>query len=120
MQVKAADTEKVVAVEDGPVRDSLIALAKAVFRELGGRDYGRIDIRMDDHGSAHFLEANLIPGVAHNDFISYFTHACMLNNGMDYEEMILKIVDVSIKRRGLSSKENKRVDSPSQRAYAKS
>ncbi len=97
-KVKAADTEEVIAVGDKDVRDRLITKAKAVFVELGGRDYGRIDFRMDTQGTIYFLEANLVPGLANNDFISYFTHACMLNEDMAYEAMILRIVEISLSR----------------------
>ncbi len=97
-KVKAADTEEVIAVKDVAVRNRLMAKAKAIFIELGGRDYGRIDFRMDSAGVIYFLEANLVPGLANNDFISYFTYACMLNEDMSYEAMILKIVEISFSR----------------------
>lgn len=98
-QIKSEDNEQVVAVTDLVIRQQLIDLAKAIFRELGARDYGRIDMRMDSAGQLHFIEANLVPGLAQHDFVSYFTHACLLGDQMNYEDMILKIVDTSLARR---------------------
>lgn len=96
--VKAADTEAVIAVSDLALRARINRLAKAAFRALGARDYGRIDIRLDDHGVPYFLEANLIPGLAKNDFVSYFIAACEINQNMSYENIILKLVDLSLHR----------------------
>ncbi len=97
-KVKAADTEHVVAVTDETVRSAVVELATRAFRALGGRDYGRIDIRLDQYGTAHFLEANLIPGLAHHDFTSYFTAACWINLRVDYETMLLRLVELALSR----------------------
>ena len=97
-KVKAADTEHTIAVSDEIMKDKVSNLAKSVFRALGARDYGRIDIRLDEHGVPHFLEANLIPGVAYHEFTSYFTSACWINEGMDYEAMVLGIVCMALQR----------------------
>lgn len=96
--VKAGDTERIVAVLDLALRTRINRLAKAAFRALGARDYGRIDIRLDDAGVPHFLEANLIPGLANHDFVSYFTAACEINQAMSYETMILQLVSLSLNR----------------------
>jgi D-alanine-D-alanine ligase len=96
--VKANDTEQVVAVVDLALRTRVNRLAKGAFRALGARDYGRIDIRLDERGVPHFLEANLIPGLANHDFVSYFTAACEVNQNMSYETMILSLVTLSLNR----------------------
>ena len=54
-QVKQADTERAIAVPDGPVRSQLIRLASRMYRELGARDYGRIDMRMGTAPVKSFL-----------------------------------------------------------------
>jgi D-alanine-D-alanine ligase len=97
-KVKKEDTERLIAVEQGSIRSQLITMAKTIFVVLGARDYGRIDIRADDMNNLYFLEANLVPGLANHDFISYFTSACMLNQSMDYEAMICAIVEHSLLR----------------------
>ena len=96
--VKADDTEHVVAVLDLVLKTRVNRLAKAAFKALGARDYGRIDIRLDEQGVPHFLEANLIPGLAKHDFVSYFTAACEINQNMSYETMILNLVTLSLNR----------------------
>ncbi len=95
-KIKAADTEHVIAITNQSLRQSITALALAVFKALGATDYGRIDIRLDETGIPHFLEANLVPGLADHDFISYFTSACRLNQQMSYEAMILRIVNLGL------------------------
>jgi D-alanine-D-alanine ligase len=97
--VKNADTEQVLAVEDEGIRRAVSGLALDVFKALGGRDYGRIDIRMDERGVPHFLEANLLPGLSGYDSEGgYFTRACQMNMAMDYQTMILRIVELALAR----------------------
>ncbi len=96
--IKVADTEQMMAVPEGEIRDRVVGLAMKVFEAIGARDYGRIDIRMDDQGVVYFLEANLIPGIAYHRFTSYFTKACLINQAMDYETMILRIVELGLSR----------------------
>jgi D-alanine-D-alanine ligase len=93
---KSADTETVLAIEDGVLKTQLCELALDAFRALGARDYGRIDIRLDAEGTPNFLEANLIPSLLNN--YGNFPKACMLNLGLDYEAMLIKIVELGIAR----------------------
>lgn len=92
--IKLADKEAVVPIPQGEVRDKIVQLGSKVFNVLGGRDYGRIDIRMDEHGEPYFLEANFVPGLANG----YFARACRLNEGMSYEAMILNIAKLGLAR----------------------
>jgi D-alanine-D-alanine ligase len=101
--IKAADTEHAISVPEGPTRLAVVDLAIKAFRALGARDYGRIDIRLDEQGAPHFLEANLIPGLAQHDFTSYFTTAAYLNQAMDYQSMILHITELGLSRSSLTS-----------------
>ena len=96
--VKEQDTEQVVPVVDAALRMRINRLAKAAYRALGARDYGRVDIRLDIHGVPHFLEANLIPGLAKNDFTSYFIRACEINKNMEYDAIILHLVHLALHR----------------------
>jgi len=94
--VKSGNDETVLEVTDVDVRAKVSSLAIDAFRALGARDYGRIDIRMDGHGVPHFLEANLIPSLIEN--YGSFPKACMLNDNLDYEPMILRIVHLAAAR----------------------
>ena len=93
-QIKSADTERHFAVTDTALRDSINTLAIDVFRALGARDYGRIDIRLDAGGIPHFLEANLLPSLLEG--YGNFPKTCLLNAGLDYEPMILRIVELAL------------------------
>ncbi len=92
-RLKSGDLETpVAAVPEGDLRDSLNKLALKVFKSLGARDYGRIDMRLDAAGVPNFLEANLIPGLIEGS--GNFTKACVLNQKLGYEAMILQIVSL--------------------------
>jgi D-alanine-D-alanine ligase len=95
-QVKSTDSEQVTAITDNAIKDCVTTLAINAFNALGARDYGRIDIRMDKNGTPHFLEANLIPSLISG--YGSFPKACMLNIGMDYETMMLNIVNLGLAR----------------------
>lgn len=96
-RLKTGALETPVAyVQEQSLRNKLTNLALDVFQVIGARDYGRIDIRLDGEGVPHFLEANLIPCIIEGS--GNFPKACMLNRGMDYEEMILRIVRLGLMR----------------------
>lgn len=90
----AKNSEQIVAVDSLSIKESLSGLAEKVFIALGGRDFGRIDIRMSDAGTAYFLEANLPPGLGHD----YFAQACEINRGMSYEAVIAHIAGLGMHR----------------------
>lgn len=92
--IKKADTERVVTIKETDVYQQVSQLALDVFTALGARDFGRVDIRMDESGQPYFLEANLIPGLSGG----YFTRACRLNAGMEYDEMIQHIAKLGLSR----------------------
>jgi len=94
--VKSNDRETAVAVMDLNLKSQVETLALDVFSALGARDYGRIDIRLDADGTPHFLEANLIPSLIAG--YGSFPKASMINCGLDYEQMILKIVSLGLTR----------------------
>jgi len=100
-KVKSDDTEHVIAVAEGHIRQAVVQLAKDVFEVLGARDYGRIDIRLNENNEPHFLEANLIPGLAQHDFTSYFTSACIINKSMNYEVIIGLLAEIGLSHGGL-------------------
>lgn len=91
-EIKKNDSEKVIAVTNKKIYKQLSEMAKAIFKELGGKSLGRIDIKMNHEGTPHFIEANLMPGLKRG----YFYRACSLNLDMSYEEMILSIADTGL------------------------
>lgn len=94
--VKMENAEVVLEVKDQVLRTKINDLALDVFKALGARDYGRIDIRLDSRGEPNFLEANLIPSLICN--YGSFPKSCLININLDYEPMILKIVDLGLSR----------------------
>lgn len=96
--VKSADSESVVAVADGPLRDLVMELAVRSFTVLGGRDYGRIDMRLNGNSRPSFIEANFLPGLGHH---GYFARACELNLKLSYSETIQLIAEIGLTRSAL-------------------
>jgi len=90
--VKKNDEERVIAVTDIKIFNKLSKLAKDSFKALGGKSLGRIDIKMNQHGVPHFMEANLMPGLR----TGYFYRSCMLNLNMNYEDMIFSIANTGL------------------------
>lgn len=95
-EVKSSNTETVKALDSSTLKLRVCDLAKKAFEALGARDYGRIDIRLDKDGNPNFLEANLIPSLIEN--YGSFPKACVLNNGINQEQMILSIVELALNR----------------------
>lgn len=71
------------------------ALALKAWRALGCRDGGRIDLRSDDAGCPHFMEANPLAGL--NPGHSDLPMLCE-RGGIDYRTLIDRIVCSAAKR----------------------
>lgn len=95
-RVKSSNAEQAIGVTDRIIKSRVNALALNVFNALGARDYGRIDIRLDRSGVPHFLEANLIPSLISG--YGSFPKACVLNIGLEHEQMIVRIVKLGLAR----------------------
>lgn len=72
------------------------AIALAVWRALGCRDAGRVDLRSNEHGEPQFLEVNPLAGLhpAHSDLPMLCTAL-----GIPYVTLIERIVNSAMKRR---------------------
>jgi D-alanine-D-alanine ligase len=103
-EVKEADTESSILVRDENIKSKICNLAINVFHALGARDYGRIDIRLDEFGTPHFLEANLMPSLKRSDS-NYFPKACAINLNLGYEETILRITRLGLTRTNVGVKD---------------
>jgi D-alanine-D-alanine ligase len=93
--IKNANTERVLAVTDSALKQALSVLAIGVFAAIGSRDCGRIDMRLNDAGVPHFIEANLMPGLSDHGYLS---RCFALNEAISYEDMILSIVGLGLQR----------------------
>jgi D-alanine-D-alanine ligase len=96
-KIKTLDIEASRIVKEEAVNAVVSELAVEVFTALGGRDYGRVDIRLDKAGKPHFIEANLVPSLKKSPG-NYFPKACLLSQGMSYDEVIVSIVELGLAR----------------------
>jgi D-alanine-D-alanine ligase len=80
---------------DGPVAAEAEAVALAAWRVLGGRDAGRVDLKLDESGHPEFLEANPLAGLSPG--ASDLTILCDLL-GISYERLIGEIVESALAR----------------------
>ncbi len=96
-EVKAADEEDFLEITNQTIKNNVSELAMKVFKALGARDYGRIDVRLDSSGVPQFLEANLLPSLL--DGYGNFPKACRLNINLSYADMILEITALGFQHR---------------------
>ncbi|MFA6550113.1 MAG: hypothetical protein WCT36_02040 [Candidatus Gracilibacteria bacterium] len=98
------DLEEAIVVDDKlepDLKRRLQNIAMDSFNALGLRDFGRIDMRMDEEGNIYVLEANPIPGLNPNPkHFSYFQHSAR-STGMSYNQIIEAILKTAFKRYGL-------------------
>ena len=94
-QQKSNNNEELLEIKQ-PEKAILSELAGQVFSALGAQDFGRIDIKMDAVGTPYFMEANLIPGMTPET--SYFPRAFFYNQGMWFENVVSKIVELALLR----------------------
>lgn len=99
-KVKIENTETLHSITDKAVLASVMDIAKHSFRALGARDYGRIDIKMDQSGICHFMEANLVPGMKKGS--SYFPQACEISADLDYDEVVHLMLQGAVHRADLA------------------
>ncbi|MCW8964092.1 MAG: D-alanine--D-alanine ligase [Gammaproteobacteria bacterium] len=95
-QAKKDDSEKLIEIIDDDVKNSVATLAVEAFNALGVRDYGRIDIKTNNHGECFFMEANLVPGMTYGS--SYFPEACSIAHEFSYDKVIELLLDGSLNR----------------------
>lgn len=80
---------------DDPHAESCRPMALAVYKGLGCRDAGRVDIRMDAYGNPSFMEINPLAGLNPNS--SDLPIMCRLS-GIPYVELIRRIMDSTMER----------------------
>lgn len=75
--------------------DELQRLAILAFEAVGGRDFGRVDFKLDAEGRPHLLEINTLPGL--NPLAS---DMCIVARaeGVPYETLIREILHLAIAR----------------------
>lgn len=82
----------------GKMEQTLVSLAKKVFRALGCRDFARVDFRADEQGRAYFIEINPLPGLApHYSDYPMLAEFC----GVSHEDLVYGVLRAGAQRAGL-------------------
>jgi D-alanine-D-alanine ligase len=76
------------------LKQNLESTALRVFRILGGRDYGRVDFRMDEQNQIYVLEYNPNPDIAADAGFSKALKAA----GIPYENFIEQMLEEALAR----------------------
>ena len=79
---------------DEALKERIEDLAVRTYRLVECRDFGRVDIRVDLEGRPYVLEINPLPSLSTEDVFSVVAKFW----GMDYSQMIKKILDVALER----------------------
>ncbi len=84
------------------LQEEIVSICKKAYRVLGCRDWGRVDVRLDEKGRPHIIEINPLPGILPNpDEHSCFPQAARAA-GISYNGMINAVLDAAILRLGLT------------------
>jgi len=73
------------------------------YRAVECRDFGRVDIRVDAAGKPYVLEINPLPSLSVEDVFPLIAEA----EGMTYDGLIAKIIDIGLERNGIIKKRRK-------------
>lgn len=95
-QAKIDNLEELKKIEDKAMITTLKKLAIDVFKNLGIRDFARIDMKTDSSGYCFFMEANLVPGMKMGS--SYFPKAHEIESNLNYEEVIELMLSEGLNR----------------------
>lgn len=86
---------------DAELQRRIDQLCLAAFRALRCRDWGRIDVRLDQEGTPHILEVNPLPGIIPDpDANSCFPKAARAA-GLTYGDVIQVVLSAGAERHGL-------------------
>ena len=86
--------KEAVLINEGSINDEITRLAKLSFDSVGVKDYGKVNIRMNEFGY-FVLDINFMPGLAPD---SLLPKAANQIYGLEYPQFVRKLVDNSISR----------------------
>ncbi len=91
------DLERTKLVHDEKIQDEIIDLTMRTFVAVGGRDYSRVDLRMN-HTGCYVLEINTMPGMGPNGFLPTAAKAIY---SVEYNQLIQTLAENSMKRQNI-------------------
>lgn len=96
------ETEFCPAILDSALEKSIAHTALQAYKSIGCLDFGRVDLRLDDHNRVYVMEINHPPGLMSDpDESSFFTISGRAH-GLEFHQLIGQILDSAIKRLKLS------------------
>lgn len=75
------------------LKRAITGVARAAWRAVEGRGYGRVDIRVDEAGQPWILEVNPNPDASRDAGLANMARAM----GWSYDDLVTRIVDTAIK-----------------------
>ncbi len=84
------------------LKEKIREIVIRVVEALDIKDWCRIDLRLDDKGIPNILEINPLPGILPDPKENSALPACARAAGYNYDELILKVVDIAIERYGIN------------------
>lgn len=83
------------------LRRRIADIVERTCRILRVRDWGRIDVRLDERGEPHILEINPLPGILPDPEDNSCLPKAARTAGYAYSDLIHRVVDEAAKRYGL-------------------
>lgn len=81
------------------LEEKISKLALESYQILDCRDFGRIDLRVDQGGQPYFLECNPLPNLGRKDVFPLVSKAI----GISYNEIVLRILHYAAQRYGIKN-----------------
>ncbi|MFT5571704.1 MAG: D-alanine-D-alanine ligase [Cryomorphaceae bacterium] len=75
------------------------ALAERAFRSLDCKDWGRVDVMLDENSEPLLLEVNTVPGMTDHSLVPMAANAV----GMSFEQLVVAILELSLNRQGANA-----------------
>ncbi len=97
-QADATATEFCPAQIPELLEKKIVELCKKAYTSIGCRDFGRLDVRLDDQGIPHILEINYPPGLMSDPNESSFFTIAGRAHGWSFEQMIGYILATAVTR----------------------
>jgi D-alanine-D-alanine ligase len=103
VQERPLDIFQCPASIDFALKRKLEDVSMAAFRALGCKDWCRIDLRLNGEGAPYVLELNPLPGILPDPRQNSCFPKAARAAGMDYSQMVLRILDVAVQRYEMSN-----------------